>query len=76
MRADSAFYSRAMLWACRKAGARFSVTVRMNRSVRAAIDAIPDDAWTPIPYWLDGGADVAEVAYTCFAGAPQARRAR
>ena len=68
MRADSAFYSRAMLWACRKAGAKFSVTVRMNRSVRAAIDAIPYDAWTPIPYWLDGGADVAEVAYTCFAG--------
>ena len=68
VRADSAFYSRAMLWACRKAGAKFSVTVRMNRSVRAAIDAIPDDAWTPIPYWLDGGADVAEVAYSAFSG--------
>lgn len=26
--------------------------------------AIPDDAWTPIPYWLDGGADVAETSYT------------
>lgn len=68
VRADSAFYSRAMLWACRQAGVRFSVTVRMNTSVRAAIDALPDDAWTPIPYWLDGGADVAEVAYRAFCG--------
>lgn len=68
VRADSAFYSKGLLWACRKAGVRFSVTVRMNKSIRAAIDAIPDEAWTPIPYWLEGGADVAEVAYTCFSG--------
>ena len=31
------------------------------------IEAIPEDAWTPIPYWLDGGADVAETTYTPFA---------
>jgi Transposase DDE domain group 1 len=68
VRADSAFYSKAFLWACRDADVRFSVTVRMNRSVRAAVEAVPDDAWTPIPYWLDGGADVAEVPYTCFSG--------
>lgn len=68
VRADSAFYSKAFLWACRRANARFSVTVPMDKRIRAAIDAIPADAWTPIPYWLDGGADVAEVAYTCFSG--------
>lgn len=68
VRADSAFYSRKVLWACRDADVRFSVTVRMNTSIRAAIDAIPEDAWTPIPYWIDGGADVAEVAYTAFSG--------
>jgi hypothetical protein len=28
--------------------------------VRRLIEAIPEDAWTPIPYWIDGGADVAE----------------
>src|SRR5680860_809702 len=67
VRADSAFYSRSFIGACRTADARFSVTVRMNTSVRAAIDALPESAWTPIPYWLDGGADVAEVAYTAFA---------
>jgi hypothetical protein len=42
--------------------------VPINKSIRKAIDNIPADAWQPIPYWLDGGADVAEVAYTCFAG--------
>ena len=47
---------------------RFSITVPINKSVRKAIDDIPADAWQPIPYWLDGGADVAEVPYTCFSG--------
>ncbi|MDP8969323.1 MAG: hypothetical protein M3N52_02230, partial [Actinomycetota bacterium] len=42
VRADAGFYSRAFVRACRGARARFSVTVRMNRSLRAAIDAIPD----------------------------------
>jgi Transposase DDE domain group 1 len=68
VRADSAFYSKGFLWACREADARFSVTVKMNPSIRRAIDGIPDDAWTKIPYWLEGGADVAELPYRCFAG--------
>jgi hypothetical protein len=68
LRADSAFYSKAVLWACRNAGVKFSVTVRMDQRIRAAIDALPDEAWTPIDYWLNGGADVAEVPYTCFSG--------
>ena len=55
VRADSAFYSKGFLWACREAGARLSVTVKMNKSIRRAIDGIPDDAWTKIPYWLEGG---------------------
>ena len=85
LRADSGFYSREVIRACRRGGARFSVTVRMNPSVRRAIAAIPEQAWTPIPYWssegtfghaADGtpisGADVAETAYTAFAGTPDA----
>ncbi len=51
---------------------RFSVTVRQDKRVRAAIDAIADDAWQPIPYWLFSpevsGADVAEASYTAFTG--------
>jgi hypothetical protein len=66
VRADSAFYSKAFIGACRAADARFSVTVRMNTSIREAIDGIDEAAWTPIPYWLDGGADVAETTYTAF----------
>jgi len=66
VRADSAFYSRHFVGACRAADARFSVTVRQDTAIRAAIAAIPEAAWTPIPYWMDGGADVAEVPYTAF----------
>ena len=32
----------------------------------------PGDAWTPIPYWIDGGADVAETTYTPFSGPSRA----
>jgi phosphoribosylcarboxyaminoimidazole (NCAIR) mutase len=49
-RMDSAFYSAAVIGAIRRGGARFSVTVPVNASIRAAIAAIPGDAWTPIRY--------------------------
>ena len=32
--------------------------------LRNLIEAIPEDAWTPIPYWMDGAADVAETTCT------------
>jgi hypothetical protein len=71
VRADSAFYSRAVLGTARKFGVRFSVTARQDKKVRAAIAAIPESAWRPIPYWFStpevSGADVAETSYTCFA---------
>ena len=76
-RADSAFYSAAFTRSVRRAGAFFSVTVRMDPKVKAAIAAIPDTAWTPIRYpraiWDDqlrrwvSDAQVAEVPYTAFA---------
>jgi hypothetical protein len=47
---DSAFYGSPACSAARRAGARFSVTVRMDSKVRAAIAAIAEDAWTPIRY--------------------------
>jgi DDE family transposase len=50
MRADSAFYSRPVLATARKFNVKFSVTVRQDKRIRAAIEAIPDSAWTPIPY--------------------------
>jgi len=76
VRLDSGFYSASVIGAIRSAGARFSVTVPMNSSIRAAIAAIPEDAWTPIRYpraiWDDqldcwvSDAEVAEIEYTAF----------
>lgn len=72
IRADSAFYSRAVLGTAVKLGVEFSVTARQDKKIRAAIEAIDEDAWTPIPYWLStpevSGADVAETSYTAFSG--------
>ena len=76
VRMDSAFYGSPACSAARRAGARFSVTVRLDPKVRAAIAAIGDDAWTPIEYpravWDDqlgrwvSDAEVAETEYTAF----------
>jgi hypothetical protein len=52
VRADSAFYSNAVLGTATKLDDRFSVTVRQNKKIREAIDAIDEQSWTPIPYWL------------------------
>ena len=67
VRADSGFYTHAVVAAARKRHVRFSITIRMYAPVREVIEAIAKDAWTPIPYWIDGGADVAETTYTPFA---------
>ena len=45
---------------------RYSITAKYNKGVRKAIQQIPDDAWVPISYWLEGGADVAETSYRPF----------
>ena len=72
VRADSAFYSKKMLATAAKFDVRFSITARQDKRVRAAIDAIPEQAWQPIPYWLStpevSGADIAEIPFTVFAG--------
>ena len=40
------------------------------------IEAIPEADWTPIPYWMDGAADVAETSYTPFHSEPDAAPVR
>jgi hypothetical protein len=77
VRMDSAFYGSPAVGAARRAGARFSVTVRTDPKIRAAIAAIPGDAWTPVRYpraiWDDqlgrwvSDAEIAETEYTAFA---------
>ncbi len=67
MRADSGFYAAEVVAVCRTMDVRFSITIRQSPATRRLIEAIPDEAWTPIPYWLAGGADVAETTYVPFA---------
>ena len=67
VRADSGFYAHAVVAACRARKVRFSITIRQHASIRRLIEAISDEAWTPIPYWIEGGADVAETTYVPFA---------
>ena len=68
MRADSGFYTHDIVAACRDKSVRFSITVRQRQTLRNVIEAIPAADWTPIPYWMEGTADVAETSYTPFAG--------
>ena len=78
VRMDSAFYNAATIAACRRGGARFSVTARMDPKIRQARSRqIPEHAWTRIRYpkaifdddeqrWISD-AEVAAVDYTAFA---------
>ena len=76
VRADSGFYTHAMVTVCRQMDVRYSITIRQHATLRNLIDAIPEANWTPIPYWMDGGADVAETTYIPFESAPDAAPVR
>ena len=76
VRADSGFYNHAVIQVCRKTDVRFSITVRLRQNLRDLIEAIPEADWRPIPYWMDGAADVAEITYTPFASEPDAAPVR
>jgi len=76
VRADSGFYAHAVVAVCRRMGVRFSITIRQHRSLRQLIESIPEQAWSPIPYWIEGGADVAETTYTPFKSEPDAQPVR
>ena len=76
LRADSGFYTHAIVAACRKMDVRFSITIRQHQSVRNIIEAIPEADWTPIPYWMEGAADVAKTTYVPFESKPDAAPVR
>ena len=65
-----------MVSVCRKMDVRFSITIRQHKSLRNLIEAIPEMDWTPIPYWMDGAADVAETTCTPFRSEPDAAPVR
>jgi Transposase DDE domain group 1 len=76
VRGDSAYGTHAVVSACRRAGAQFSLVWTKNTKVQAAINAIAEDAWIPVRYpgavrdpdtgaWISD-AEVAEIPYTAF----------
>ena len=72
MQAESGFYNHAIVAACRDKSVRFSITVRQHANLRNIIEAIREADWTPIRYWMEGAADVAETEYTPFGSKPDA----
>ena len=81
VRAGSGFYTHSIVThsivaVCRKTKVRFSITVRQHQSLRSLIEAIPEGDSTPIPYWMEGAADVAETSYTPFKSEPGAAPVR
>ena len=66
IRADRGCYAHAIVAVCREMDVRYSITIRQHQSLRNIIEAIPEEDWTPIPYWLDGPAAVAETTYIPF----------
>ena len=77
VRGDSAYGNHAVVRACLRGKAQFSLVMTKNPAITRAIAAIPDTAWTPVRYpgavqdpdtgaWISD-AEVAEVPYTAFA---------
>lgn len=64
VRADAGFFSYQLIGAVEAKGASYSITTTHNAKVKAAIDAIDDEAWKPIPYTQHGTAQVAETTIT------------
>lgn len=86
VRGDSAYGTRAVITACRRAGAQFSVVLTKNTKVQTAINTIAENAWTPVRdpgavqdpdtgTWISD-AEVAETTYTAFASTNDSVTAR
>jgi hypothetical protein len=86
MRADSAFYTKKVIWTCRRHGVYFSVATRLDAKIRSACEAISEDRWIDIKYpqaiwdedeqrWISD-AQIAETSYTAFEGTRWAITAR
>jgi hypothetical protein len=63
LRADSGFWNTKVFERLEKARWQYSIGVRMIKTVRTVVEAIPDDAWTKIDYPEDGEAQIAETVY-------------
>jgi hypothetical protein len=63
VRADSGFWSYALIDTLTRLGVTWSITVAISPRIRAAIEAIDESAWQSIVYPDGGQAQVAETTY-------------
>jgi Transposase DDE domain group 1 len=63
LRADSGFWNTKVFELLENVGWQYSIGVRNTRTVKAAIEAIPQTAWETIPYTEGGEAQIAETTY-------------
>ena len=63
LRADSGFWNTKVFERLEQAGWQYSIGVRMIKTVRAAVEAIDEDAWQTIDYPEEGEAQIAETIY-------------
>ena len=63
LRADRGFWNTKVFERLEKAGWQYSIGVRMIKTVRAAVEAIDEDAWQRIDYPEEGEAQIAETVY-------------
>src|SRR3954464_11870841 len=63
LRADSGFQNTKVFERLEQAGWQYSIGVRMIKAVRAAVEAIDEDAWQRIDYPEEGEAQIAEAVY-------------
>jgi hypothetical protein len=68
LRADGGFWSHDLINTLARLGVGYSITVRINKTIRTCIAAIGEHAWVPIAYPDGGEAAVAETTYTTGRG--------
>ena len=73
LRADSGFWSWALIDTLTRLGVHWSITVTINPQIKACIAAIDDDAWRTIAYPDGGLAQVAATTYVTGRGDNQRR---
>lgn len=66
IRADSGFWSNKTIEALEQHGVRYSIGVTQHRSVRQAIEQIPDQSWQPLEGYPPEG--IAEIAESTLSG--------
>jgi len=64
LRADSGFWNAKVFERLERAGWQYSIGVRMIKTVRAAVEAIDENAWQSIDYPEEGEAQIAETVYS------------